>query len=294
MSNIAPPAAPPAAQAWPYRKAVFIHGIEWLFDKDLRGYSRDLQNGILAKLPRALRASFDPARDFVEVLWSNVVEADERSIMAGLEIVGYIASGNFPLAVKTAVNELANVEHVAVLQPDSKLTQFLGYLLPGSTLPGLSVAEDAASAILDVAFYFTDHYGDAIRKRIREQLVSGMSQAGPPVVFAHSLGSVAIIDIILEDLRAGKPSPVGRLVTAGSPLGLFNDPTGIGVAFQALMWENYYDPADFVAPWNPLADKGFLYVSDYPIKVEVLPALGHLNYWMSETIASAMITALFG
>ena len=246
-----------------------------------------------SKFPNDIRQQFDPQRDFIEALWSDIVEEDERRIMAGLEIIGYIATGNFPLAVKTAINELTNVEQLPILQPDTVFSQFLGHLLSGKNVPGLSVAADAASALLDVLLYFTPKYGEAIRNKIRQYLTAANSTAGPPIVFAHSLGSVAIVDIILEDLAKGIPLSLSRLVTAGSPLGLFTKPTSIGQGFQSLEWENYYDPQDFVSPWNPLKDKAFPFVSDYAIKVEVLPALGHLNYWKSETTASAMIAALF-
>ena len=293
LFNIAQPQLPEKAEAWPYRKAVFVHGMEWLFNKELKGYSQDLQTGILSKLPSDMLELFDKNTDFVEVLWSDIVETDERRIIAGLEIVGYIASGNFPLAVKAAVNELKNNENVPLLQPENLFGTFLSNLLPGKDLPGLSLAENAASALLDVMLYFTQKYGEAIRQEIRRGLEKAQSEAGAPAVFAHSLGSVAIIDIIREDLAKGGPLSVGRLITAGSPLGLFEADKGDKEGFESLAWENYYDPKDFASPWNPLKSFGFDHVKDWSIKVEVLPALGHLNYWKSETTASAMLSKIF-
>lgn len=63
------------------RDIVFVHGVQWESDRNIKGYSDSLQHNI--KL-NAGSSTFN----FHEVLWSIIVEDVERKFLGGTDVIG--------------------------------------------------------------------------------------------------------------------------------------------------------------------------------------------------------------
>lgn len=262
---------------------VLVHGIEFLPNAELADIPQPLIRSLedkCAPTGRRLDARF--------AVWSDVVEPTQRRMIDAGFALANLAAGNFPGAVSELADHFRKHE-IPTGQLDSfyvhALDQILGKLFPtNSLIPGQDKLKDVLSALLDILMYFTTH-GQAIRDAIRGYLRQAAADYGfAPVVFAHSLGSVAILDLLREDLAAGRPLSVGALFTAGSPLGLFQ-PDRDDPRFAALGWMNYFDTADFVAPWNPLSTHHYATVTDYKIATAEIPLVAHTGYWGNSKIA---------
>jgi hypothetical protein len=119
------------------------------------------------------------------------------------------------------------------------------------------------------------------------------------VLVAHSLGSVAAVDLLSQDLCG-----CAGLVTLGSPLGI----RGIGLNFRArlpaasaldgLPWRDVYSPHDLVVTGSVagMALPGVsgahgLQALGYPCRSSVIdlgsnPVGAHLGYWRSRHVAA--------
>jgi hypothetical protein len=271
------------------RHVVFLHGVQWAGNDEVAGFSRKLQNEMSGPLE-----DYGIDVKFHEALWADVVESDQRRLIRTAEITGYLVSGNFVGAVALLSEEVHNqnvqIEGVDHSLLNYGLAQLGAKLFPSPSLPGLELLRNAASWLLDIVFYFTDHYGQLIRKEVRKTLrQAGAGTVHPPVVFAHSLGGVIIMDILREDLERGDPLSVRKLVTAGTPIGLFRSGTDDG-ALAPIRWVNFYDSGDFVAFWNPLRRFGYQKVTDRePIETGDYPIFTHTKYWGNGLIADELV-----
>lgn len=271
------------------RQIVFVHGVQWAGNEEVAGFSRTLQKEMSGPLD-----DYGIDVNFHEALWADVVESDQRRLIQAAEITGYLATGNFVGAVALLSEEVLNqnVQLEGVDRPllHHGLGQLAARLFPSTPLPGLELLRNAASWLLDIVFYFTDHYGSLIREEVRKVLrQAGAGTDHPPVVFAHSLGGVIILDILREDLEKGKPLSVRKLVTAGTPIGLFRSGKE-DERLAPIRWVNFYDNGDFVAFWNPLRRFGYQMVNDRePIETGDYPIFTHTKYWGNGLIADELV-----
>jgi hypothetical protein len=265
---------PPAYDAT--RHIVFVHGVEWEFNADLAGYSLPLQRGIRSQAPSMeIR--------FYEVLWSDLVERDERMLMAGAGLLGDLLSGNLVDAVVRLFNLIAKEMRL----PAVGAHELIERPLPNLVSQHGGLIENALSAILDVVFYFRPEYGRQICATVEEVLQKIPRDASNEiVVFGHSLGSVILFDVIGNAIARSGKSPVDAFVTAGSPLGLFY-PTAATKGFPK-RWQNICSSNDFVATWNPLKDYYGAAVQDLPILTDGIPVLSHIKYWGDATVATSV------
>lgn len=260
---------PPVNPADLPRDIIFVHGVQWEWDYQLKGYSRPLQN-----LMRQQAPSFEFT--FYEVLWSDVVEQDEQALIAGAGAIADVLKGNYAGAVFDLFKIIGQRSGFSFASQDEAFNTPLNSLI--SSKGGFM--EKAASAILDIVFYFSDTYGPRIRQKVRDALAQARTNP-PPIVFGHSLGSVILLDLIREDL----PNlTVGGFVSAGSPIGLF-EPNQDDPALAQLRWVNYYDLDDLVTFWNPLEQKGYATVKDRRIDTHELPFYSHVKYWTNSELA---------
>ena len=255
------------------RDVVFVHGVQWQRDFELKGYSRPTQDLMQNQAP-TIRFRFH------EVLWSDVVEVDERKLLGGVGVIDDLLTGDLAGAVFDLFKLIGQ-------RTDFKLkSRTEAFKTP---LPKLIAAKggfigNALSAILDIVFYFSPTYGPRVRAKVRETLdplLGGL----PLVLFGHSLGSVILLDIIREDLPNAH---VGGLVSAGSPIGLFQADMD-SADFAAFDWVNFYDTDDLVGFWNPLRRKGYASVIDQRIDTHEFPFYSHVKYWTNSLVARELV-----
>ncbi len=271
------------------RHVVFVHGVQWAGNAEVAGFSKPLQEAMSGPLD-----DYGIEVNFREALWADVVEPDQRRLIHVAEVTGYLATGNFLGAVRLLAEEVLkqNVQLEGVDRPllDHGLGQLATRLFPSAPLPGSEVLSNAASWLLDIVFYCTDHYGRLIREEVRKALQeSGAGTEHPPVVFAHSLGGVIMLDILREDLDEGRSLSVRKLVTAGTPIGLLRSGKD-DERLAKVRWVNFYDTGDFVAFWNPLHLYGYQTVTDRePIQTGDYPLFTHMKYWGNGLIADELV-----
>ena len=271
------------------REVVFVHGVQWAGNEEVAGFSTPLQEAMSGPLD-----DYGIEVKFHEALWADVVESDQQRLIQAAEITGYLATGNFLGAVRLLSEEVLKetVQLEGVDRPllDQGLEQLATKLFPSPPLPGVELLRNAASWLLDIVFYFTDHYGRLIRGEVRKALrKAGAGTEHPPVVFAHSLGGVIMLDILREDLVQERPLSVRKLVTAGTPIGLFRNGQD-DERLAKVRWVNFYDNGDFVAFWNPLRRYGYQTVTDRePIQTGDYPIFTHMKYWGNGLIADEMV-----
>jgi len=146
-------------------------------------------------------------------------------------------------------------------------------LLGGAAL-AVDVVMPLTALIRDYAHDVLVYQGEGkakIKAHVKAQLAQVRAQHGgaAPVVFAHSMGSVILVDLMIDWIRegafSGSPSdwPIHAIVTAGSPLGItvplfpsigFADRAqalkeaiatqSIAIKLHRLYWVNVYDPDD--------------------------------------------------
>lgn len=271
----APPPSPPIGLIDAPRDVVFVHGVQWERDYQLKGYSRPTQDLMRNQAPTI---NFR----FHEVLWSDVVERDEALIIGGAGVIADILSGNYVGAVFDLFKLIGQRTDFQLASQDEAFRTPLPALIGGK---GGFMAK-ALSAVLDIAFYFSDHYGPLIRAKVRETL--GPLRGGPaPILLGHSLGSVILLDILREDLDRGELH-CGGFVSAGSPIGLFY-PDRDRPDFAPLDWVNFYDTDDLVTFWNPLRKRGYATVTDQRIDTHELPFYSHVKYWTNSVMARELV-----
>ena len=255
------------------RDVVFVHGVQWQRDFELKGYSRPTQDLMQNQAP-TIRFRFH------EVLWSDVVEVDERKLLGGVGVIDDLLTGDLAGAVFDLFKLIGQ-------RTDFKLkSRTEAFKTP---LPKLIAAKggfigNALSAILDIVFYFSPTYGPRVRAKVRETL-DPLRGGLPPVLFGHSLGSVIILDIIREDLPNAQ---VGGFVSAGSPIGLFQADMD-STDFAVFDWVNFYDTDDLVGFWNPLRRKGYSSVMDQRIDTHEFPFYSHVKYWTNSLVARELV-----
>ncbi len=258
------------------RSVVFVHGVQWVRDTELKGYSRPLQDLIQNQAP-SVRFRFH------EVLWSDVVEEDEQKLLAGIGLLEDLLGGKPQQAVFDIFALIGQRTDFSLTSPAETF---------GTSLPKLieqkkdsSFITKALSAVLDLAFYFSDHYGLLVRQKVRETL-DLLTDEPPPILFGHSLGSVILLDILREDIR-DKRLHTGGFVSAGSPIGLFQPKRDIP-ASAGLEWVNFYDADDLVGFWNPLRRQGYKTVMDQRVDTHEFPFYSHVKYWTNAFVAGEL------
>ena len=113
-----------------------------------------------------------------------------------------------------------------------------------------SMSDMVAGFSGDIIYYQTR--GGAIREFIERSLIAA---DGPVVVIAHSLGGIAVVDLLVERIRKGAPlSQVKALITVGSQapvvyelgcLTALKYGDSLPAAFPP--WHNVYDLQDFLS-----------------------------------------------
>lgn len=257
------------------RDVIFVHGVQWERDYQLRGYSRPTQDLMRNQAPTV---NFR----FHEVLWSDVVERDEELLIGGAGVIADILSGNYVGAVFDLFKLIGQRTDFQLTSQEEAFRTPLPALISGKG----GFMEKALSAVLDIAFYYSDSYGPRIRAKVRETL-DPLRGEPAPILFGHSLGSVILLDILREDIERGDLH-CGGFVSAGSPIGLF-DPDRDRPEFSRLDWVNFYDTDDLVTFWNPLRKRGYLSVSDQRIDTHELPFYSHVKYWTNSVLARELV-----
>src|SRR5262249_17007736 len=155
-----------------------VHGVQWARDDEIEGYSRPLQDLIVQQGP-----TWPWEERFVEVLWSDVVEQKEEDLIAGTEALADVLTGNYAGAIFDVLKVLGPRFGCKFESQDE------GLPTPARERIGSKSGFDkAASAILDLVFYFCDKdCRKQIQSRVRDKLKAAK---GPPIAFGHSLGSV--------------------------------------------------------------------------------------------------------
>lgn len=268
------------------RSIIFIHGVQWEPNSEIRGYSVPLQNAIARQAPSTRFR-------FKEVLWSDIVEQKEREILNAGKLIDILGTGNIS-GLGDVVQML--LEHIFKLQgmpassnnKDTNLKTKVSDLIKNS---GQGFAEKAYSAIMDVIIYESGigGYQEQIQGKLAEAL-DGVKGELAPIVYAHSLGSVIAYDVLAKRSKSNSIPALG-FITAGSPLGVLKrDPSRTpelkDKLINAMFWKNYYDADDFLAFWNPLKAFGYRNLADeYAIDVSPVPFYSHTRYWSSDEIA---------
>ncbi len=252
------------------RDIVFVHGIQWKNNKLLVGYSLKTQKLIKKQAPSV---NFR----FHEVLWSDIVEEDQRKILNGAGLISDIATGNILSNLLTYIQLIGKKTDFNIESSSEAFETKIPDLLKSKKSKHL---KNALSAVMDLAFYFSDKYGTLVREKVIETINNASTETAP-VLFGHSLGSVILADIIRKESDSIK---VGGFVTAGSPLGLFQPDMDHDI-FSRFDWINFYDTDDIVCFWNPLKKKGYKNVIDQKIDVHELPVYSHIKYWTNSVIA---------
>jgi hypothetical protein len=257
------------------RDVVFVHGVQWVRDAALKGYSQPLQDLMQNQAP-GVRFRFH------EVLWSDVVEVDEQKMLAGEGLIKDILTGSYLDALFELLKLIGQKTEFTLKSKDEAFSTKLPNLIQGKG----GFINKALSAILDLAFYFSAAYGPPVREKVR-QTINSITPGLPPVLFGHSLGSVILLDIIREDAAKNALS-VGGFVTAGSPIGLFQ-PGQDDPKFSSFDWVNCYDTDDLVGFWNPLRRKGYTSVMDQRIDTHEFPFYSHVKYWTNSFVARELV-----
>ena len=189
------------------RDIVFVHGVQWESNRNIKGYSDSLQHNI-----KLNAGSY--VFQFHEILWSDIVEDVEQKLLGGGGFIGDFITGD-------VLNMIFDLYKII-----GDKTNFNGSMddLKNANLKELinnkgGFINKALSAVLDLVLYHTAAYGNEIRAEVRKTLHS-LENEKPPVLFGHSLGSVILLDILREDIDRNQLH-VGGFVTAGSPIGLF-------------------------------------------------------------------------
>jgi len=255
------------------RDVVFVHGVQWQRDYELKGYSRPTHDLMQNQAP-TVRFRFH------EVLWSDVVEVDERRLLAGVGVIADLLTGNLRGAIFDLFALIGRRTNFTLQSPSEAFETPLPQLIAAKG----GFIQNALSAILDLVFYFSDTYGPRVRAKVRETL-DPLQGGLPPVLFGHSLGSVIILDIIREAIPNVH---AGGFVSAGSPIGLFQ-PSMDRPEFGALDWVNCYDTDDIVGFWNPLRRMGYATVMDQRIDTHELPFYSHVKYWTNSFVARELV-----
>lgn len=258
------------------RDAIFVHGVQWERDFQLKGYSRPTQDLMRNQAPSV---NFR----FHEVLWSDVVEEDEQRLIQGAGVIADVLTGDYADAVFRVFKLIGQRTDFDLQSPDAAFKTPLPALIAGKG----GFIEKALSAVLDIVFYFSDAYGPAVRGKVREAMDTALRGGDrlPPILFGHSLGSVIVLDLIREglpDVRAG------GFVSAGSPIGLFQ-PNQDRPEFAGLDWINFYDTDDLVGFWNPLRRCGYAHVADQRIDTHEFPFYSHVKYWTNAALARELV-----
>jgi hypothetical protein len=174
--------------------------------------------------------------------------------------------------------------------------------------------------VRDVLVY-TGPSGWLIKGRVRlllRELTEKLGEA--PVLYAHSLGSVIAMDLLLDALEQGQPPPFSRAVSAGSPLGVsipfaplrgFRDRAARWEKLRAagaqvpadFCWVNCYDKDDpiatgaatgvsFALDAGRLKSQGYegIVAGDVPVNAGV-HLRGHVSYH-SDAVVAQTVTAL--
>ncbi|MFA6013273.1 MAG: hypothetical protein WC799_25005 [Desulfobacteraceae bacterium] len=250
---------------------VFVHGVQWQRDMQLKGYSRPLQDLIRSQAPTTEFV-------FYEALWSDVIENKERILISSGETLVKLVKGEVLQALLdflkvvghfVGLDSLKNQDKIA----NSKLSEMMDD--PGWLGRAISVT-------LDIVLYLSI-YGDDIRSKVREYI----NKSDNPVLMGHSLGSVILFDILAEDARNNQLK-CRDFLSAASPLGLFKPNEDIAT-LSTVNWVNLYDPADLVGFWNPLKKWGYTNPLDSRIKTHELPFYSHVKYWTCSSIADELV-----
>jgi hypothetical protein len=282
----------------PGRHIVFVHGVQTGGNEEIKGYAAAMQQEIEVRLTEL----YDLKVNCQEALWSDIVEPFERRAALALNLGGLVLGGATAPAI---LNEIAhhvvdNEWHMEGVPEGMGQTavktaagELIDKLLPVIRAPGIpsTIISNAMSWVLDIVLYFTDYFGSRIRSEVRDKylLPGGGGTPNGPLVFAHSLGAVVVLDILREDLQAGRPLSVRRLVTAGTPIGLFQ-PELDDERLREVEWVNFYDEKDFLTFWNPLSNSGYRSVREGdPISTGFYPVLAHGGYWGNADIISEMV-----
>lgn len=267
------------------RRIVFVHGVEWEADVKLKGFSRPLQETILRDKSPGIRL------ECVEALWSDVVEPTERALIASGEIAFRLIAQDYVGAARTFVDVLGTTLNLGTGFGDKLLEKALDQVLPKQSIPLEGMLTNLLSAVLDVVLYLIPTYGQRIRAKVRADLEEAGGQRNPPIVYAHSLGAMIILDILREDIARGEALTVGPLVTAGTPIGLFQ-PNRDSERLADVGWVDFWDASDFLTVWCPLTRFGYKQVACRRIETSTLPLISHVGYWNDGSVARELIACL--
>jgi hypothetical protein len=156
---------------------------------------------------------------------------------------------------------------------DAALDKFknLSRVIMGSGI-GAILAPSIIDLVGDVTISLANSStANAIRKGLRDKIMSHYEAGSPLYVVAHSLGSVYIFDVLNEliskrkdlfDCNDPRTWPVQGLITIGSPLGLSmfkksgrKVARNLGKGEYQLTWLNYFDVTDPVVSGNIFGKK---------------------------------------
>ncbi len=142
------------------RDVVFVHGVQWQRDYELKGYSRATQDLMQNQAP-TIRFRFH------EVLWSDVVEVDERKLLGGVGVIDDLLTGDL---AGSAFDLFKLIGQRTDFKLKSRAEAFKTPLPKLIAVKGGFIG-NALSAILDIVFYFSPTYGPRVRAKVRETLV---------------------------------------------------------------------------------------------------------------------------
>jgi len=147
--------------------------------------------------------------------------------------------------------------------------------------------DPVTSFAADIAYYL--RHGAEVRDYLRTQLER---LPAPVVVLGHSLGGVAMVDL----LSAEDPPGVGLLVTAGSQApylylldALANLRPGAQQARPFAPWINVYNPRDLLSFCAQRVFPTISGIQDIPVDPGVPFPESHSGYWESREMWAAMV-----
>jgi len=144
----------------------------------------------------------------------------------------------------------------------------------------------------DILVYQYAEGGKRIREEIKKQIDKYKDQE--VILLAHSLGGVACVDLLIENLEEGRKLPVKALITVGSQAPFFYEinalqsfpyEKGKRLPSGFPKWLNIYDLNDFLSYIGKNLFPG--QITDEPV-VNQLPVIGthlvesHTGYWKNQ------------
>lgn len=256
---------------------VAVHGVGVGDGKSRAGFSSELRKRVFAN-------ESDAAQFWHECVWEGLNDTIDKQIV---NVVQNLISGySLPWTVSVGTKR-------------DKIVHFFKAVFANFGLViGGGIAEKALDLGLDFVLYLDSAHGDRIRNLLRDKILEvGKSNPDGVVLVAHSLGSVIAYDVVAEAELNGKPLPVRRLVTFGSPLQwtfeLRKAEQKPECSFKSLgktRWSNFYYPEDYVSLGKELPTSVFPSVENVRLELpsDSSAAKSHCAYWSDDEFASCL------